>query len=43
MKKICEIDQVEFEGRADAKYCSPKCRKKAARLAGVESVHWRSN
>lgn len=31
MKRICEYDQVEFEGRADAKYCSPKCRTAASR------------
>ena len=36
MKKICEVDQTEFEGRADARFCSPKCRKAAARAAGVE-------
>lgn len=32
MKKICDYDQVAFESkRADAKYCSPKCRVAASR------------
>lgn len=35
MKRICEVDQTPFEGRADARFCSPKCRKAAARKAGV--------
>lgn len=34
MKKICPIDQTEFDGRADAVYCSPKCRKAGARSNG---------
>lgn len=36
MLRVCEVDQVEFEGRSDAKFCSPKCRKAAARAAGIE-------
>lgn len=37
MKKICEIDGKKFEAkRADARFCSPKCRIKAARLAGAD-------
>jgi len=34
--KKCVVDGVEFEAkRADAKFCSPKCRQIAARNAGV--------
>lgn len=33
MKRLCEYDQVEFEGRVDAKYCSTKCRVAAGREA----------
>lgn len=37
MKKLCVIDQVEFDAkRADAKYCSDACRKKDARNKGVD-------
>lgn len=37
MKKICEFDQVEFESkRADARFCSAKCRVNAARAAGAD-------
>jgi hypothetical protein len=31
----CLVCKIEFEGRADAKYCSPKCRKEASRLSSV--------
>lgn len=51
MKKICPVDGTEFEAkRKSAKFCSPKCRLKAARSAGVdektgevldEQVDWR--
>lgn len=36
MRRICDNDQVEFEGRADARFCSPKCRMAAARKAGAD-------
>lgn len=37
MKKICEYDNVKFETkRADARFCSDKCRKAAARAAGAD-------
>jgi len=26
---ICESCQIEFEGRPNRRYCSPKCRRKA--------------
>lgn len=36
--KICPIDGTKFTPkRADATYCSPKCRKAAARAAGVDA------
>ena len=36
MKKICSYDQVEFEAkRTTARFCSPACKLKAAREAGV--------
>lgn len=38
MIRTCEVDQVEFEGRADAKYCSAKCRKKAARKTPIAQI-----
>jgi RecA/RadA recombinase len=39
MLKICEYDQVEFEAkRADARFCSPACRKAGARAAGVDGL-----
>lgn len=34
----CLIDGVEFEGRKGKLYCSDKCRKKAQRLSGTQSV-----
>lgn len=36
MQRICEVDQVKFEGRVDARFCSAKCRKTAARAIGVD-------
>lgn len=35
MKRICINDNVEFDGRKDAKFCSPKCRKAYARKNGI--------
>lgn len=29
---VCQACKREFEGRADARFCSPKCRKQASRL-----------
>lgn len=32
----CEVCNIEFESkRSDAKFCSPKCRKEASRLASL--------
>lgn len=39
MKKICINDQVKFETkRADAKFCSPKCRKAYARKNNIDET-----
>lgn len=39
MKKICIVDQVLFDSkRADAKFCSPKCRKKYARDNDIDEA-----
>lgn len=31
----CTVCGIEFEGRADAKYCSPRCRKEASRNKSI--------
>lgn len=37
MKRVCEVDGVEFEAkRSTARFCSAKCRVEAARRAGVD-------
>ena len=39
MKRICENDQIEFESkRADARFCSPKCRVAFGRANGPPLV-----
>jgi hypothetical protein len=37
-KLICTICENEFEGRADAKFCSGKCRKTASRTQPILDV-----
>jgi RecA/RadA recombinase len=39
VKKICIVDQVEFESkRKDARFCSPNCRKKYARDNNIDEA-----